>query len=732
MINEAVSGRKLQVDVPISGSHFSQYSSSNGDDDGATRRSGLPHNSALRVETYVKPRPYSGPSAEYVLQQRREHLSEGQYHFYKNPLMLVEAQHQYCFDEKGNAYIDAYANVAHIGHCHPTFTRQVAAASSQILSNSRYLHFSLVEYVRQLKSIMPSPELSVVFLVNSGSEANDLAMRIARCHTQRTKMAALLGSYHGTTMSCSGVSSSLSVGSEGGSTDFAYSSRDTVFLPVADPYRGRFRGDDPDCARKYVEWSREIIEEKRIQGDLAGVIVEAVQGVGGQIVYPPGYLVELFKCIRGMGGVCIVDEVQTGFGRVGDKHWWACELQGAVPDILTLGKPIGNGVPLGAVICTKTVAESFKGTKYFNTYGGNPLAMAAGLAVLQIIERDRLRENASRVGAELMRAFQELQRKHDIIGDVRGVGLFIGIELVRDRQTQEPATEETKFVMEEMRYQGVLIGTGGTLGNVLRLKPPLVFSMENAKTVAEALDAVLTELPRRFKRKAERELERNAAPSATYVFAGATNSCTRAPSRFTGSNHDVEQLTAFRAGNGHNNNNNHDSGFQRPLSPRRLPPLNGNRNNNELTDNYLDRNIYDALRSSREEKLFDFSNNNNNNSGNSGRSRSAGGGNNGTERSGSTLRSLVAQSLEDSERGARTAQFGSTLRRQNISPPRNSNSNSSNVNTGSSGVYRPSVQFNTPYLRENESGEAGSRRHRDEDRAFYNGNNDFRSPSAYN
>lgn len=443
-----------------------------------------------RAHFTLQPKPYNGPRLEEVLLRRQNHLSAGQYHFYNKPLMLVEACMQYCFDDTGKQYIDCYSNVCHVGHCHPHFVSSTQAALENILSNTRYLHPTIATYAERLKSKFPS-SLNVCYFVNSGSEANDLAMRLARIHTARKAVVCLEHAYHGTTALCTGISTSLSTGTTKASADYEYCARDIYVAPVPDPYRGIHRAADGDCGQKYADEVSKIIHD--VEGGVAAFIHESVQGVGGQIVFPKDYLSKTYDAVRKAGGVCIADEVQTGFGRSG-SHFWAFEAQNVVPDIVVMGKPIGNGFPLGAVITTREIAASFNQVQYFNTYGGNPVAAAAGLSVLNIIERDDLQENAKVVGAHLIKGLKALQDTHACIGDVRGVGLYIGVELVRDRTTLEPAKEETAAVMEKLRPMGILVGKGGAFNNVVRVKPPLCFTKEDANCLINCLDSVLTSM----------------------------------------------------------------------------------------------------------------------------------------------------------------------------------------------------------------------------------------------
>jgi 4-aminobutyrate aminotransferase-like enzyme len=269
-------------------------------------------------------------------------------------------------------------------------------------------------------------------------------------------------------------------------------------VPTPDTYRGLYRFNDPDAGKKYASYIQMAIEEIHRSGNkVAAFICESLMGCAGQIVYPQEYLKEAFKHVKESGGLCIVDEGQVGFGRLG-SHFWGFEAQDVAPDIVTLGKPIGNGHPLAAVITTTEIADAFDtGMEYFNTYGGNPVSCAAGMAVLDVIREEKLQKHALEVGTKLKSRLEELKKKHEIIGDVRGLGLFQGVELVLDRKTLQPAAEEAEEIIERMKNRGVLLSIDGPLANVLKIKPPLVFSEANVDLLAATLDKVIGELYQR-------------------------------------------------------------------------------------------------------------------------------------------------------------------------------------------------------------------------------------------
>ncbi|MCP4659394.1 MAG: aminotransferase class III-fold pyridoxal phosphate-dependent enzyme [bacterium] len=430
----------------------------------------------------------TGMSREEILEIRRRHFGKSLSAAYKNPLKIVRGSMQYLFDDTGRAYLDLVNNVCHVGHCHP---RVVAAAQQQIAllnTNTRYLHDNLAQYVERLCSTLPEP-LSVCFLVCTGSEANELALRLARTHTLQTDIVTVDGAYHGNTTSLIEISPYKFDG-RGGSGAPAHVRK--VRMP--DHYRGVHKADDPRAGEKYAQDVGVAVEDIKRQGrGVAAFFCESAPGCGGQIILPDGYLREAYGHVRKAGAVCVADEVHVGFGRMG-SHFWGFETQGVVPDIVTLGKPIGNGHPMAAVVTTPEIAASFaNGMEYFNTFGGNPVSCAVGLAVLDVLAEEGLQENALRVGARLKANLEQLKARHPLIGDVRGLGLFIGVELVSDRETLAPAAAEAETVIERMKEEGILVSIDGPLYNVLKIKPPLVVSEANADWVADALDRVLAE-----------------------------------------------------------------------------------------------------------------------------------------------------------------------------------------------------------------------------------------------
>ncbi len=429
---------------------------------------------------------------EEILELRRRHLGGSLSLSYQNPLNIVRGEGQFLYDEDGRAYLDCVNNVCHVGHCHP---RVVDAAQRQIAAlntNTRYLHDHIVRYAERLAGTMPDP-LEVCFFVCSGSEANELALRMARTATNRQDVVVLDGAYHGHTGGMVELSPyKFDRAGGAGKPDHVH------VAPVPDTYRGPYRAGDPEAAARYADAVAGEIRRAVLSGrGVAAFFAESIPGCAGQIVMPPGYLEAAFGHARTAGAVCVADEVQVGFGRVG-THWWAYETQDVVPDIVTLGKPIGNGHPMGAVVTTREITDAFdNGMEYFNTFGGNPVSCAIGLAVLDVIEEEGLRAHALKVGTRFREGLAELADRHALVGDVRGLGLFIGVELVRDRDSLEPATEEACEIINQMRERGILLSTDGPFENVIKIKPPLVFSDDDAGRVIGEMDAVLSGVPLR-------------------------------------------------------------------------------------------------------------------------------------------------------------------------------------------------------------------------------------------
>jgi alanine-glyoxylate transaminase / (R)-3-amino-2-methylpropionate-pyruvate transaminase len=435
-----------------------------------------------------QPQPYAGPSAEDVLRLRREFLNPGIFLYYKKPLMLVEGKGQYLFDETGRRYLDALGGIVtvSVGHCHPAVV-EAARKQSELLQHSTtiYLHPNIAEYGEKLAAKMPG-NLKVCYFVNSGSEANDLALLMARAYTGNYDVIALRNSYHGGNASGMGLTAHRT---------WKYNVPHSFGVHHAmtpDPYRGAWGRDDKNAGRNYAADVKSLIDHAT-SGQIAGFIAESIQGVGGCIVFPDDYLRHAYEHVRAAGGVCIADEVQTGFGRTG-THFWGFQTQGVLPDIVTMAKGIGNGAPLAAVITTPKIAVTLAQRTHFNTFGGNPVVCAQGKAVLDVIARENLQENALNIGNQIATGLNRLKEKHNIIGDVRGKGLLLGIELVKDRKTKEPAKGECAEVLEISREMGLLLGKGGLHGQTIRFSPPMCLQAQDADFLLDVLDAALARL----------------------------------------------------------------------------------------------------------------------------------------------------------------------------------------------------------------------------------------------
>lgn len=424
-----------------------------------------------------------------LLEIRKQKIGRNLSIGYKDKLKIVKGALQYLYDDKGRTFVDCVNNPSHVGHCHPVVVRKMQHQIATLNTNTRYLNDAITDYAQRLTATLPE-KLSVCYFVNSGSEANDLAIRMSRHFTKQKDIIVLDHAYHGTSTVAMEMSP-YKFDSKGGSGQMPWIHK--AINP--DLYRGPYKYGDAEAGEKYAADVQGIIEDLKKENKAPAVFIcETLLGVGGQIPLPENYLKTVYEYVRAAGGVCIADEVQVGFGRIGD-HFWGFELQNVVPDIVVLGKPIGNGHPLAAVIVTEEIAEAFNnGLEYFNTFGGNPVSMITGLAVLDVIQEEEMQQHALETGNYLMNGLKELMNKYPIISDVRGHGLFIGAEMVKDRITMEPAIPEIDIVVEKLKAKGYLLSTDGPLHNVLKIKPPMPFNKQNADEMVELLDIALSEL----------------------------------------------------------------------------------------------------------------------------------------------------------------------------------------------------------------------------------------------
>ena len=424
-----------------------------------------------------------------LLQQRKEHIGRNLTLSYNKKLKIVKGALQYLYDDKGKTFVDCVNNPSHVGHCHPVVVKHMQKQIATLNTNTRYLNDNINEYAKRLTATLPA-SLSVCYFTNSGSEANDLAIRMSRHFTKQKDIIVLDHAYHGTSTVAMEMSPYKFDGKGG------FGKMPWIHKAInPDMYRGPYKYGDADAGKKYAADVQHIIQDLKAEGKAPAVFIcETLLGVGGQIPLPPNYLKEVYQHVRAAGGICIADEVQVGFGRVGDA-FWGFELQGVEPDIVVMGKPIGNGHPLAAVVVTNKIADAFNnGMEYFNTFGGNPISMATGLAVLDVIQQEEMQQHALEVGNYLMAGLKQLMEKHPIISDVRGHGLFIGAEMVKDRVTLEPAVAEIDLLVEMIKEKGYLLSADGPLHNVLKIKPPIPFNKQNADELLEYLDEALNEL----------------------------------------------------------------------------------------------------------------------------------------------------------------------------------------------------------------------------------------------
>jgi alanine-glyoxylate transaminase/(R)-3-amino-2-methylpropionate-pyruvate transaminase len=399
--------------------------------------------------------------------------------------MLVEGHMQYLWDETGKRYLDAFAGIVtvSVGHCHPKIVEKVREQSGRLQhATTIYLHPTIGQFAEKLASKMPDG-LTRTYFTNSGSEANEVAVLSAREFTGNQAAIALRNCYHG------GTSLPMGLTAHG---NWKFKSNPQLNILHTHPgycYRCPYNLEYPSCDLKCAYDVKNVIQYQT-SGEVACFIGEPIQGVGGTVTPPKEFFQVVFEIVRQHGGLCIADEVQGGFGRTG-THYWSHQCFDVVPDGITMAKGIGNGAPLGAFTTTEPISEMMKRRVHFNTFGGNPVSMTQGLATLEVIDEEGIQENALRVGTHLKNRLLDLQDRQPLIGEVRGLGLMLGVELVRDRKTKEPATTEAAKALEECKHRGLIIGTGGLFGNTLRIKPPMCLTKDDADFLVDCLEEVL-------------------------------------------------------------------------------------------------------------------------------------------------------------------------------------------------------------------------------------------------
>lgn len=433
------------------------------------------------------PPAYAGPPASEIAMLRREYVNPGVFHYYKQPLCIVAGRMQYLWDDAGKRYLDAIAGIAtvSVGHCHPHVTARAREQLDTLAhATTIYLHPNMPLLARELARRMPPDSgFSSTYFANSGAEANELALLMARLHTGRQDVLTLRGAYHGGTLA---TMSLTAVGTWKFPVPTAAGVR---HVPPGYCYRCPLGLKYPSCEVRCARSIEEVIRHET-SGEIAAFIAEPIQGVGGVVTPPPEYFAIAYEIVRKFGGLCISDEVQTGFGRTG-AHFWGFENWGVTPDAVTVAKGIANGAPLSAVITRREIAQHLAKRVHFSTFGGNPVVTAQGLATLEVMERESVQRRAAEIGGYLREKLDALVERHALIGEVRGIGLMLGVELVRDRQSREPATAATAAVLELARERSLLLGRGGLFGNVLRIKPPMCLTRDDCDFLADCLDECL-------------------------------------------------------------------------------------------------------------------------------------------------------------------------------------------------------------------------------------------------
>ena len=421
-----------------------------------------------------------------LVNARNQHFSKSLYTHYEAPVTLESGALQYLYDKDGTTYLDCVNNVCQWGHCHPHIVRAAQEQIARLNTNSRYVYEPMSELAERLTSTMPDG-LDTVFFVNSGSEANDLAARLARAYTGNNDLIVVDRAYHGNSSLATDISPNRI--DRPGRPGLPKHVRKTE---CPDLYRGQFRDTDPEASEKYLQDLNSVVSDMVENGrPPAAFFAESLVGTGGQIVFPDGYLQGVYKSVRGAGGICIADEVQVGFGRTG-HHMWCFETQSVVPDIVTMGKPMGNGHPVAAVVTRREIADAFdNGITYFNTFGGNPVSCATALAVLDVLEGEELMANTVKIGDRLVGGLKTLQTSFPEIGDVRGLGLYIGVEIVSDPDARIPDATRAKTIVEHMKSHGVLLNTNGYDNNIIKIKPPLIIDERDVDELLTKLEKVM-------------------------------------------------------------------------------------------------------------------------------------------------------------------------------------------------------------------------------------------------
>src|SRR5437868_3394274 len=433
------------------------------------------------------PEPYAGPSKAEVLALRRQYITPGLITYYQDPLLVVEGKMQYLWDETGKQYLDAFAGIVtvSVGHCHLHVVEKVREQVGRLQHvTTIYLHPTIGQFGKKLAEHMPEGSgLTISYFTNSGSEANEIAILSSREFTGNSEVISLRNCYHGGTQATMALTAH---------STWKFKTNPTISVKNALApycYRCPYGLEYPSCGLKCAHDVENVIKYET-SGQVAAFIAEPIQGVGGAVTPPPEYFKIVYDIVRKAGGLCIADEVQTGFGRTGE-HFWGFENYGVTPDLVTMAKGIGNGAPLGACVTRPEIGAVMKNRIHFNTFGGNPISMTQGLATLEVIDQENIQQNAKEVGTHLKNRLLEVQERQPMIGEVRGMGLMLGVELVRDRQTKQPATQETFEIVELCKERGLLVGKGGLYGNVLRIKPPMCLTKDDANFLAECVNEVL-------------------------------------------------------------------------------------------------------------------------------------------------------------------------------------------------------------------------------------------------